>query len=37
MSDSNVTKQALVKSLKEVMNEMPFEKISVGGIVMRCT
>ncbi|MDD7281454.1 TetR/AcrR family transcriptional regulator C-terminal domain-containing protein [Floccifex sp.] len=36
MSESNITKQALSNSLKQLMNEIPFDKISVGQICERC-
>lgn len=36
MADSNITKKALAASLKELMNERPFEKINVGDICERC-
>lgn len=36
MADSNITKKALAASLKELMNEQPFEKINVGDICERC-
>lgn len=32
MADSNITKRALASALKELMEEMPFEKISVADI-----
>ncbi len=32
MSDSNITKKALAQALKDLMNEKPFSKISVGNI-----
>lgn len=36
MPDSNITKKALAASLKELMEEKPFEKISVGDICEKC-
>ena len=36
MADSNITKQALSAALKELMEEQPFEKISVSDICQRC-
>ena len=36
MADSNITKQALSAALKELMDEQPFEKISVSDICQRC-
>ncbi len=36
MADSNITKQALAASLRELMKEMPFEKINVAQICERC-
>lgn len=36
MADSTITKRALANSLKELMSELPFEKISVGKICERC-
>ena len=36
MADSNITKQALSAALKELMDEQPFEKISVSDICHRC-
>ncbi|MFY9173772.1 MAG: dihydroxyacetone kinase transcriptional activator DhaS [Peptococcia bacterium] len=36
MSDSNLTKQALANSLKALMEEKPFEKITITDIVKRC-
>lgn len=36
MADSNITKRALAAALKELMEEKPFEKISVGDICERC-
>ncbi len=36
MADSNITKNALAKSLKDLMQEKPFEKISVSDICDRC-
>ena len=36
MADSSITKQALAASLKELMQEMPFEKINVAQICERC-
>ena len=36
MADSNITKKALAASLKQLMEEKPFEKINVGDICERC-
>lgn len=36
MADSNITKNALATALKNLMNEKPFEKISVGDICEQC-
>lgn len=36
MADSNITKQALSNALKELMEEQPFEKISVSDICEKC-
>lgn len=36
MADSNITKRALASALKELMNEMPFAKISVSNICEKC-
>ena len=36
MADSNITKRALAGALRELMAEMPFEKINVGQICERC-
>lgn len=36
MADSNITKQALSIALKELLEEKPFEKISVNNICERC-
>ena len=36
MPDSYITKKALAASLKELMEEMPFEKITVGDICNKC-
>jgi AcrR family transcriptional regulator len=36
MSDSNVTKNALAASMKKLMKEEPFEKISVSDICSDC-
>ena len=36
MADSNVTKRALAAALKELMEEKPFEKISIADICDRC-
>lgn len=36
MSDSNITKKALASSLKELMDEMPFQKIQIAQICERC-
>ena len=36
MADSNITKNALATSLKNLMKEKPFEKISVSDICDAC-
>lgn len=36
MADSNITKKALANALKELMSEVPFEKINVAQICERC-
>ncbi|MGN0306621.1 MAG: dihydroxyacetone kinase transcriptional activator DhaS [Lachnospiraceae bacterium] len=36
MADSNITKKALAAALKELMEEKPFEKISIGDICEAC-
>ncbi len=36
MADSNITKQALATSLRELMEEVPFDKINVAQICERC-
>lgn len=36
MADSNITKRALSSALKELMQEKPFQKISVADICERC-
>ncbi len=36
MADSNITKQALAASLRELMEEVPFDKINVAQICERC-
>lgn len=36
MADSNITKRALASSLKELLEEIPFEKISVAHICEKC-
>lgn len=36
MADSNITKRALAAALRELMEEMPFEKIQVTHICERC-
>lgn len=36
MADSNITKRVLATSLKKLMEEKPFEKISVGDICEKC-
>ena len=36
MSDSNITKRALAASLKELMQQMPFNKIQVSHICQKC-
>lgn len=37
MADSNITKRALADSLKELMEEQPFQKINVAQICERCS
>lgn len=37
MADSNVTKRALAAALKEIIKEVPFEKINVAQICDRCS
>ncbi|MGN0526482.1 MAG: TetR/AcrR family transcriptional regulator C-terminal domain-containing protein [Acutalibacteraceae bacterium] len=37
MADSNITKHALASALKELMEEVPFEKISVAHICEKCS
>lgn len=36
MADSNITKRALAAALRELMEEMPFDKIQVAHICERC-
>ncbi len=36
MADSNITKRALAAALKELMETLPFSKISVGDICEKC-
>lgn len=36
MADSNITKHALAAALRDLMAEMPFEKINVAQICERC-
>ena len=36
MADSNITKKALANALKELMEEMPFAKISISDICGKC-
>lgn len=36
MADSNITKHALASALKELMNDIPFEKVNVGQICEKC-
>ncbi|MFC2821942.1 MAG: TetR/AcrR family transcriptional regulator C-terminal domain-containing protein [Sphaerochaeta sp.] len=36
MADSNITKRALAASVKKLMEEIPFEKISIADICERC-
>lgn len=36
MADSNITKRALATALKELMAEVPFEKINVAHICEKC-
>lgn len=36
MADSNITKRALAAALRELMAELPFEKINVSHICERC-
>ncbi|MEF2655242.1 MAG: TetR/AcrR family transcriptional regulator C-terminal domain-containing protein [Eggerthellaceae bacterium] len=36
VANANITKQALASALKELLEETPFEKISVGSICERC-
>ncbi len=36
MADSNITKRALAAALKDLMEEMPFDKITVGHICKKC-
>lgn len=37
MADSNITKKALATALKELMEEMPFDKINVAQICDKCS
>lgn len=36
LADSNITKRALASALKELMQEIPFQKISVADICEKC-
>ena len=36
MADSNITKKALASALKELMETVPFSKISIGDICEKC-
>lgn len=36
MADSNITKRALAAALKELMEEMPFDKINIAQICEKC-
>lgn len=36
MADSNITKRALATALKQLMKEMPFEKITISDICEKC-
>ena len=36
MADSNITKRALAAALRELMEEMPFDKIQIAQICERC-
>lgn len=36
MANSNITKQALSTALKEIMEEVPFDKIRIADICQRC-
>ena len=36
MADSNITKRALAAALKELVEDMPFDKITVGLICDKC-
>lgn len=36
MADSNITKKALASALKELMEEIPFEKINIANICEKC-
>ena len=36
LADSNITKRALAAALRELMNEIPFEKISIAQICEKC-
>lgn len=36
MADSNITKQALANAIKELLEEQPFDKISVSDICEKC-
>lgn len=37
MADSNITKRALASALKELLEEMPFSKISISDICEKCS
>lgn len=37
MADSNITKQALANALKELLEDQPFDKITVSDICARCS
>lgn len=37
MADSNITKRALASALRELMEEVPFDKIQVAHICERCS
>ena len=37
MADSNITKRALATAMRELMDEVPFEKIQVAHICERCS
>lgn len=36
MPDSNITKKALAMAMKELMEQIPFSKISVSDICEKC-